>query len=62
MKKILRNMATRESRAFWEAAERSAAVVETWPAWKRAGINVSHVREEPREEPAVEAQPVDRRR
>jgi hypothetical protein len=62
MKKILRNMATEQSRNFWESAERSAAVVETWPAWKRAGINVSHIREEPREEPAVEAQPADHKR
>ncbi len=51
MKKILRNMSTAESRNFWETAERSAAEVETWPAWKRAGINVAPVRDEPRAEP-----------
>jgi len=50
MKKILRNMSTEENRNFWETAERSAAEVETWPAWKRAGINVAPLRDEPREE------------
>ena len=48
VKKIVRNMSTEESRKFWEAAERTAAEVETWPAWKRAGINVVQVRGEPR--------------
>jgi hypothetical protein len=48
MKKILRNMSTEESRVFWESAERTAAVVEQWPAWKRAGINVVQVRSEER--------------
>lgn len=59
MKKILRNMSTEESRNFWETAERSAAEVETWPAWKRAGINVAPLRDEPRvDEAAVEPAPV----
>jgi len=51
MKPLQRNMSTEQSRNFWETAERSAAEVEQWPAWKRAGINVSQVREETREEP-----------
>lgn len=49
MKKIARNMATVESRAFWETAERSALEALQWPAWKRAGINVAQLREKPRE-------------
>ncbi len=46
MTKILRNMSTEASRAFWETVESSAAEVEQWPAWKRAGINVAQVRDE----------------
>lgn len=46
MKKILRNMSTEESRVFWKSAESTAAEVEQWPAWKRAGINVVHIRKE----------------
>ena len=46
MTKILRNMSTEESRTFWETVENSAAEVEGWPAWKRAGINVAQVRDE----------------
>lgn len=53
MKKIVRNMATAENRTFWETAERAAPEVQQWPAWKRAGINVAQVREQPREVPAV---------
>lgn len=49
MKKIVRNMTTAESRAFWETAEKSAPEVQEWPAWKRAGINVADAREQPRE-------------
>lgn len=51
MSKIVRNMATEENRRFWAGVEASAAEVETWPAWKRAGINVAFLREEPREVP-----------
>ena len=51
MKKIVRNMSTAESRNFWESAERGASEVQSWPAWKRAGINVAPLREEPREVP-----------
>lgn len=47
MKKIVRNMSTAESRSFWETAERAASEVQEWPMWKRAGINVAQVREEP---------------
>ena len=46
-KPIGRNMSTPESRAFWESAEKSAAEVQTWPDWKRAGINVTQMRDEP---------------
>lgn len=46
---IRRNLSTPENRAFWEGVEKSAAEVATWPAWKRAGINVAAVRSEPRE-------------
>lgn len=45
MKKIVRNMSTVESRAFWETAERAAHEIQQWPAWKRSGINVSQSRE-----------------
>lgn len=48
MKKIVRNMSTDESRAFWQTAERAAQEIENWPAWKRAGINVAQFRGEPR--------------
>ncbi|HVJ92324.1 MAG TPA: hypothetical protein VM580_21135, partial [Labilithrix sp.] len=46
--KVTRNMSTPEARAFWESAERSAEEVASWPDWKRAGINVSSKRSEPR--------------
>ena len=55
--KILRNMDTPESRAFWEAADRVACEVQQWPAWKRAGINVSQQRSVPR--PVVRLAEVD---
>jgi hypothetical protein len=48
VKKIVRNMSTPESREFWEGIERSSIEVRQWPAWKRAGINVSQFRREPR--------------
>jgi hypothetical protein len=41
MKKILRNLSTPESRAWWESAERIAAMADSWPDSKRAGINVN---------------------
>lgn len=53
MKKIGRNMSTPESRAFWANSEANSAEVATWPAWKRAGVNVSQLRNEPREEPVI---------
>jgi predicted Fe-S protein YdhL (DUF1289 family) len=46
--RILRNLSTPESRAFWEGCERAAEEVATWPDWKRAGINVAATRSEPR--------------
>jgi hypothetical protein len=49
MTKIVRNMSTPESRDFWESIERSSAEVRQWPAWKRAGINETQFRQEPRE-------------
>lgn len=48
MKKIIRNMDTPENKLFWEEAEKSAFEVEAWPDWKRAGINVSQLRQNPR--------------
>lgn len=50
MPKLTRNLSTPETREFWATAERASAEVATWPAWKRAGINVSDRREEPRVE------------
>jgi hypothetical protein len=44
MTKIVRNLSTPAAREFWASAERTAKEVETWSAWKRAGINVSSVR------------------
>jgi hypothetical protein len=51
VKKIVRNMSTSASRTFWESAERGASEIEEWPAWRRAGINVAPLREQPREVP-----------
>ena len=41
-------MSTPKSREFWEGIEKAAAEPASWPDWKRAGINVSDVRSEPR--------------
>lgn len=49
MKKIVPDLSTPESRQFWKAVENSAREVQSWPAWKRAGINVAPVRQETRE-------------
>lgn len=46
--KIIRNMSTAKARAFWRSVAKDSAMVQTWPAWKRAGINVAKVRKEPR--------------
>jgi hypothetical protein len=46
--KIIRNMATEENRIFWKKAKEAAAIVRSWPDWKRAGINVSQLRSVPR--------------
>jgi hypothetical protein len=53
MKKIVRNMSTPESRKFWEDAGKASAEVATWPDWKRAGINVSQLRDTPRPTPKI---------
>lgn len=45
MSESRRNTATTESRDFWEFADASAREVQEWPAWKRAGINVTAVRD-----------------
>jgi len=37
--KVYRNMSTPEARAFW-APSAWAKDIDSWPAWKRAGINV----------------------
>lgn len=39
--KIVRDLSTPERREFWARSEESAREVETWPDWKRAGINVA---------------------
>lgn len=41
MKKIVRNMSSDDTRAFWSSVEDSAREVAGWPAWRRAGINVA---------------------
>ena len=46
MKKIVRNMDTESSQEFWNSAEENAAEVRMWPDWKRAGINVSDMRQD----------------
>lgn len=51
MKKIVRDMSTPENKTFWQAAVLGAPQLETWPHWKRAGINVSSIRQEPRQLP-----------
>lgn len=48
-RKIIRNLSTPEAREWWRTAEEAAAVVATWPDWKRAGINTAEVRETERE-------------
>jgi hypothetical protein len=40
MKKIVRNMSDETSKAFWASAEKTAAPVKDWPAWKKGGIEV----------------------
>ncbi len=40
---VIRSLDTPEAREFWASAERNAGVVESWPDWKRAGINVDPV-------------------
>jgi len=42
--RIRRNLSTSRSRAWWADALRVAAIVRTWPDWKRAGINVAERR------------------
>lgn len=37
---IYRYRGTPEARAFWEACERSAALVRNMPSWTKAGINI----------------------
>jgi len=37
-KRLKRNLATEESRNFWDAVDRIAARVDAWPAWMRGEI------------------------
>jgi hypothetical protein len=53
MKKIVRNMSTDANRVFWETAQKHASVLEEWPDWKRAGINVAQERKAPRPPVAI---------
>lgn len=50
-KKIIRDLSTPEKRAYWAEIEKTAAEVRTWPDWKRAGINVKQMLDEPRVPP-----------
>ena len=40
MKKIVRNMSDESAKAFWVSAQKTAAPVSEWPAWKKGGIEV----------------------
>lgn len=40
MKKIVRNMSDESGKAFWASAQKTAAPVSAWPAWKKGGIEV----------------------
>lgn len=51
----VRNTSTEEGRAFWSSAEQAAAEVESWPDWKRAGINEAESRARARSEAEPEA-------
>lgn len=53
MKKIVRDMSTAENKTFWQAAVTRAPQLAAWPSWKRAGINVAPIRQEPRELPST---------
>lgn len=46
MAKVYRNLSTPEGRAFWTPSPR-AHEVDTWPDWKRAGINVTEIPGQP---------------
>lgn len=46
MSKIYRNVTTSKGQQFWKSAQEAAAPVRDWPAWRRAGINVSTTRTE----------------
>lgn len=45
---MIHRATTPAARAWWAEAEANAAGVESWPAWKRAGINVADERSEAR--------------
>ena len=44
MKKIIRNTSTPELKKFWSNSIENAKKVQSWPDWKRAGINEAHTR------------------
>lgn len=44
MSKIRRNESTTEGARFWKSVTEASAEAQGWPAWKRAGINVSPTR------------------
>jgi hypothetical protein len=54
MKRIVRNLSTDEGKQFWSMAEKAAAVVDEWPAWRKAGINVADLRTEARQVPEAQ--------
>ncbi len=37
----VRKLTSAANKAFWKDAEQIAALVRSWPDWKRAGINVT---------------------
>jgi hypothetical protein len=38
MKRVTRNLKTRETREFWAHAKKVAEEVSTWPDWKKVGV------------------------
>lgn len=55
MTKLVRDLSTPENREYWRRMEETARKVESWPDWKRAGINVAQLRSQPRTSPEEDA-------
>lgn len=54
---IFRNLSTESARRFWASVESAVREVATWPAWRRAGINVSD-RRSPKWPPCDDPDPI----